>query len=351
MSRVWPRILAIVGVAICLPAIASAQSETVEYYGTDAVGSIRVVYDASGNVLSRQDYSPFGTELLPGTALPPESFAGDISDDESNQAYFLTRQYEPRTGRFEQPDFRAGGLFEPQQWNRYSYALNSPLTFIDPNGLDPFKAHTRGCDDSRFWTLCMAEQTFVGPVVDSVWIWLDPILGHRGAHGGDDRNRPNTQTPSPPPPPPPPPGPPPPGPPPDDPKCGGDSDAWPTYFVNLGGSWAVGMGPDLSGGVYYVPSTGEIGLSFSYGFAIGLSAGLGVSGGRNGQFRDFGGRNINLTAGAFVGGLTATKDEANRRWTGVSGTFSPVGMKAGWSVGKTNTVTRSLGHVNVTCNR
>ena len=26
------------------------------------------------------------------------------------------------------------GLFEPQEWNRYAYALNSPLTHSDPDG-------------------------------------------------------------------------------------------------------------------------------------------------------------------------------------------------------------------------
>ena len=41
--------------------------QVVEYYDTDAVGSIRVVTDAQGQVVARHDFLPFGEELL---ALP-----------------------------------------------------------------------------------------------------------------------------------------------------------------------------------------------------------------------------------------------------------------------------------------
>ena len=46
---------------VLLPTLAFAQSETIEYYQADLVGSIRIVYDAAGNVIGRQDYTPFGT--------------------------------------------------------------------------------------------------------------------------------------------------------------------------------------------------------------------------------------------------------------------------------------------------
>ena len=39
---------------------ASAQTEVVEYYGQDALGSIRIVFDASGAAIARADYEPFG---------------------------------------------------------------------------------------------------------------------------------------------------------------------------------------------------------------------------------------------------------------------------------------------------
>jgi hypothetical protein len=38
-------------------------------------------------------------------------------------------------------------LFDPQQWNRYSYAANSPLNFNDPNGMQIKGKPAKGCSD------------------------------------------------------------------------------------------------------------------------------------------------------------------------------------------------------------
>ena len=58
------RLFSVLLLAVGLAAPAAAQTETIEYYGTDAVGSVRIVFDASGTVLGRQDYEPFGREIL-----------------------------------------------------------------------------------------------------------------------------------------------------------------------------------------------------------------------------------------------------------------------------------------------
>lgn len=116
------------------PATARGQ-EVIEYYGTDHLGSIRVVFDASGNVVSRADYLPFGEELASSGALPSERFTGQVRDGEAGMDYLHARQYLPRTGRFNAVDPVYAGLFDPQQWNRYSYARNNPLSFVDPSGM------------------------------------------------------------------------------------------------------------------------------------------------------------------------------------------------------------------------
>lgn len=137
MTRLLTRVCLGVALAVLLPEMAWAQSETVEYYGSDAIGSIRIVFDASGNVLGRQDYAPFGRELFSAQALPKERFGGNTTDGESDQGYFQARQYQSRTGRFTQIDPIYRGLFEPQGWNRYTYAFNNPVLYADPLGLDP----------------------------------------------------------------------------------------------------------------------------------------------------------------------------------------------------------------------
>jgi RHS repeat-associated protein len=114
--------------------MAGAQTEVVEYYGLDALGSVRVVFDGSGVVVARSDYLPFGENLNPSGALPPWQFTGQIRDGEAGQDDFGARRYQPRHGRFTAVDPVYAGLFDPQQWNRYGYARSSPLRFVDPDG-------------------------------------------------------------------------------------------------------------------------------------------------------------------------------------------------------------------------
>lgn len=118
------------------PAIVFAQQpETIEYYGTDAIGSIRIVWDGNGTVIARQDFTPFGEAVLQqGTAIPKEGFGGNETDVETNQDYFHARMFEARTGRFTRTDPIEDGVGDPQRWNRYAYAGNNPVVAADPFG-------------------------------------------------------------------------------------------------------------------------------------------------------------------------------------------------------------------------
>ena len=44
------------------------------------------------------------------------------------------RYYSPNLGRFASVDPVGGSVGSSQSWNRYSYVLNSPLNFVDPDG-------------------------------------------------------------------------------------------------------------------------------------------------------------------------------------------------------------------------
>jgi RHS repeat-associated protein len=126
--------LVVAGVALALPVRASAQAEVVEYYGLDAIGSVRIVFDQTGAVTSRMDYGPFGEQMMVSTTVA-KVYAGLFRDGEAGLDYAEARSYQVRTGRFSAPDPVYAGLFNPQAWNRYAYALNSPLAFVDPTGL------------------------------------------------------------------------------------------------------------------------------------------------------------------------------------------------------------------------
>jgi RHS repeat-associated protein len=114
---------------------AAAQTETVEYYGLDALGSVRVIFDQNGQPLERMDYGPFGENLKSAIKMSFEQFAQLARDGEAGQDYAQARSYTSAVGRFNQPDPVYAGMIDPQQWNRYAYALNNPTAFVDANGL------------------------------------------------------------------------------------------------------------------------------------------------------------------------------------------------------------------------
>jgi len=106
------------------------------YYHTDILGSVRAITSATGGPVTRHDYFPFGesTSPLPGD---PRRFLGQELDAESGLAHFGARYYRNVWGRFVSVDpVVSGALAHPQKWNRYAYALNNPLRFVDPSGLD-----------------------------------------------------------------------------------------------------------------------------------------------------------------------------------------------------------------------
>jgi RHS repeat-associated protein len=121
-------------------AIANPTADQVVYYHTDAIGSVRLTTDAAGQILSRHDYLSFGQEWS-GSATTQDSrlFAAKERDAETTLDYFGARYYQAQTGRFTtvDPSLRVSkSLADPQRWNRYHYARNNPLRFVDPDGAD-----------------------------------------------------------------------------------------------------------------------------------------------------------------------------------------------------------------------
>jgi RHS repeat-associated protein len=65
-----------------------------------------------------------------------EQFTGKERDAETGLDYFGARYMSAAQGRFTSPDpmLNSAKPWDPQCWNRYGYALNNPLKFVDPNG-------------------------------------------------------------------------------------------------------------------------------------------------------------------------------------------------------------------------
>jgi len=75
-------------------------------------------------------------------------FTGKERDAESGNDYFGARYYGTSMGRFMSPDPTGGHLENPQSLNKYSYALNNPLTNTDPTGLDSYLQCTQTNDNA-----------------------------------------------------------------------------------------------------------------------------------------------------------------------------------------------------------
>jgi RHS repeat-associated protein len=112
-------------------------ADVVRYYHTDAIGSVRVLTDATAQVLHRYDYKPFGVEWNAGEGGQTRRFTGQERDVEAGLDYFGARFYASGNGRFTSVDPQLDAetaLITPQRWNRYSYVGNRPLNIVDPDG-------------------------------------------------------------------------------------------------------------------------------------------------------------------------------------------------------------------------
>lgn len=151
MRRQLSQTIAILGIGTLAASAAWAQTETVTYFHTDAIGSVRMITDATGTV-ERHDYLPFGEEWLPPSPNDERRlFGGKERDKESALDYFGARYYSGGSGRFGTPDLAPGVVENPQSWNRYAYVLNNPLRYIDPTGLYEWSVECadQECEDNR----------------------------------------------------------------------------------------------------------------------------------------------------------------------------------------------------------
>src|SRR4030042_4216533 len=135
-------------ISICfLFAVTAYAGEVIFFYHTDPAGTPLAMTDSSGNVVWRGDYKPFGEEL----EITPEpenklKFVGKEKDKETGLYYFGARYMEAKIGRFIAPDpapITQKDLLNPQRLNRYSYGLNNPYRYLDPDGKFSAEIHRR----------------------------------------------------------------------------------------------------------------------------------------------------------------------------------------------------------------
>jgi len=111
-------------------------TEHIEYFHEDHLQSIESITDAAGKIVSRQGFTPFGKRIGIAPADVRLGFDGLEQDDDLGLVNMGSRLYDPAQARFINADGEIPDLFSTQDFNRYAFVRNNPLSFRDPAGAD-----------------------------------------------------------------------------------------------------------------------------------------------------------------------------------------------------------------------
>ena len=117
--------------------------ETLYYGYADNQGSLIALTDASGSVVEKYAYDPWGARRDPADWRNKDSRTSFITNrgytgHEQLDAFGIInmngRVYDPQTAMFFSPDafIQSGGDWK--NYNRYSYCMNNPTRYTDPSG-------------------------------------------------------------------------------------------------------------------------------------------------------------------------------------------------------------------------
>lgn len=110
---------------------------------TDYLGSLRCITNSSGTIEESLGFDAWGNRRNPVTGIKYTTFAGSLTArgftghehlDEFGLINMNGRVYDPSLGVFLSPDNYVQAPDFTQNFNRYAYGFNNPLTYTDPTG-------------------------------------------------------------------------------------------------------------------------------------------------------------------------------------------------------------------------
>lgn len=123
----WTLLLAAAGL------VDSVEAQTTTYIHTDGLGSVVAESDASGKVIRRYFYDPYGA-AVDGQVLDSPGYTGHVSDSSTGLSYMQQRYMDPQLGVFLSVDPVTAYSKPVEAFNRYWYANSNPYRFTDPDG-------------------------------------------------------------------------------------------------------------------------------------------------------------------------------------------------------------------------
>src|SRR3989344_8094238 len=156
-------------------------SSTNYNYSYDKNGN--VIQDDTGNVVERNNYGPFGSVFEGGNSR--YTYTGKETDS-TGLSYYGARYYSADVLRgFTQCDSIKPNIYNPQALNCYSYVLNNPYKYTDPNGEEAFYVHGMS---AFFGTLFSPDWK---RSISNAWYAMDPDkAGYYDAQGLDPYGNP-----------------------------------------------------------------------------------------------------------------------------------------------------------------
>ena len=123
--------------AVGIVTLRSDGSNDIRYWHKDHLGSVAVIVDPTGAVKQKYSYDAWGnrsTILQSDQTGEERGFTGHELLAEVGIVHMNGRLYDPATGRMLSADPIVQDRFDGQNYNRYTYVLNNPLSLTDPTG-------------------------------------------------------------------------------------------------------------------------------------------------------------------------------------------------------------------------
>jgi RHS repeat-associated protein len=107
------------------------------FYNLDGLGSVYNLTDSTGTLQETYSYDAWGNALTATGNVGMKNkfrFTGEALDPATGLYFLRARYYDHTAGRLLSKDPLAGFSHFPVMLNRYTYAANNPLKFVDPSG-------------------------------------------------------------------------------------------------------------------------------------------------------------------------------------------------------------------------
>ena len=165
---------------LCAMLVTENGVTTPYYMYTDYLDNILTATNTAGTIVATQNFDAWGRHRNPSNWNQFGDFG--IAQDWLYRGFtghemlpFFTlinmngRMYDPILGRMLSPDNHVSTPYSTQGYNRYSYALNNPLKFTDPNGNDPITAIVVGAIIGGFFKGIQYDISGKGSFFDGFW--------------------------------------------------------------------------------------------------------------------------------------------------------------------------------------